>query len=218
MIDYKLIRSDRKTLSLEIDRDGVLLVRAPKRMDQETIERFIESRERWIRKKQQLMRERREIVQPDTRGVETVWYLGRQYRIERQDEPRVDFHDDVMLIPRSWSQAHLIAWLKSTCKFQMQMRVPMLAAGMDVQPTGIHVTDARTRWGSCSGKNSVNFAWRLIFCPSDVINYVIIHELCHIRHKDHSAAFWKMVAKYDPNYETHKAWLNDHAALMDLFR
>ena len=218
MFDYTLIRSDRKTLSIEIDREGGLIVRAPRRMDKATIERFLESRAEWIDEKRRLVRERRAaVVSENPDQPQTVWFHGSQLRLLQHEEQRVEIRDDALIVPQSWTQAHLRAWLKQACKLDLQLRVPAAAATLGVQPTGLHVTEAKTRWGSCSSKNSLNFSWRLIFCPPEVMDYVVIHELCHIRHKNHSAAFWALVAQYDPQYETHRAWLGSHAALMDLF-
>lgn len=218
MFDYTLIRSDRKTLGIEIDRGGNLIVRAPRRLDQATIEGFLESRAKWIEEKRRLVLERRAAVVAENQDdLQNVWFLGKQYRLRRQDALRVDFTEDEMVMPRSWQTAHLRAWLKAACQLEIQRRVPLMAPLMQLRPTGMHVTEAKTRWGSCSSKNSLNFSWRLIFCPPEVISYVVIHELCHIKHKDHSAAFWAMVAQYDPKYESRKAWLQSYAALMDLF-
>ena len=217
MLDYTLIRSDRKTLSVEIDREGKLIVRAPRRLDKATIERFLESRKRWIEENRQRMLERRAAVVQTAGDAQTVWYHGSQLRLLQHDEQRVEIRGDALIVPRSWTKEHLRAWLKQACRQDLHLRVPAAAALLGVQPTALHVTEAKTRWGSCSGKNSLNFAWRLIFCPPEVVDYVVVHELCHIRYKNHSAAFWNMVAQYDPAYQAHKAWLREHAALMDWF-
>ena len=216
MPDYTLIRSDRKTLALEIARDGRLIVRAPLRMSLTAIDHFVAGRADWIAEKQRLMLARRAAVQAEGE-TQTVWYLGRQYTLRHYDERDVRFTEDTMLVPRNWSREKLRSWLKQMCRAEIVKRVPSSAASLGVQPTAVHVTEAKTRWGSCSGKNSLNFAWRLIFCPPDVIDYVVIHELCHIRYKNHSSAFWNLVAQYDPAYQIHKDWLREHAALMDLF-
>jgi predicted metal-dependent hydrolase len=78
------------------------------------------------------------------------------------------------------------------------------AALMGVSPASMRITGAKTRWGSCSGKNSINFSWRLIMAPDDVIDYVVVHELAHIRQHNHSPAFWAVVAKYMPDYKARR--------------
>lgn len=215
MPDYTLIRSDRKTLSLEIDRAGNLIVRAPHRMPRTAIDRVVAARAMWIAGKRRQMAERAAAV--SLAGENTVWYLGKAYSPVRCCAVQAGLQDDRFTVPAHWTTAQLRAWLKAECRRLTAARLAALSQKTGLQPTAVHMTEARTRWGSCSGKNSLNFTWRLIFCPPDVIDYVLIHELCHIRHKNHSAAFWALVAGYDPSFELKKAWLREHAALMDLF-
>ena len=217
MPEFTLIRSDRKTLALEIDRTGALIVRAPRRMSEETISRFLESRRAWIAEKQKLQRARAAAVTPAGAADSFVWYGGEQYPVLRQAVSRAAFSEGALLIPQNWTAAQIRAFLKGECRRLVTARLPALARKTGLYPLGFHITEAKTRWGSCSGKNSINFAWRLIFCPPEIADYVILHELCHIWHKNHSAAFWALVAQHDPDYAAHRAWLREHAALMELF-
>ena len=215
MFDYTLIRSDRKTLGIEIDRSGRLIVRAPQKMRQAEIERFLQTKEAWIKEKQTEMLNRQNTVMPANSDV--LWYFGRQFALTRTDCKTPVVSDGAITVPNSWNENDLVRWYGRELRLYLNERLPYWIAQTGLHPTGCHVTSARGRWGSCSGKKSVNFAWRLVFCPLDVIDYVIIHELCHIRHMNHSAAFWSLVEQYDPVYKVHKQWLRDHAALMDLF-
>lgn len=217
MPDYTLIRSDRKTLALEIDRTGALIVRAPRRLSRAAVDRFVESRSAWIAEKQRLQQVRASAVTPAGGWDAAVWYRGRQYPVLRRQVRQPAFTDEALVIPQSWTAQRLRAFLKEECRRLVAVRLPVLSARTGFYPTGFHVTEAQTRWGSCSGKNSLNFAWRLVFCPSEIMDYVMLHELCHIRHKNHSAAFWALVAQFDPDYAAHRAWLREHAALMELF-
>ena len=217
MSDYTLIRSDRKTLALEIDRTGALIVRAPRRMSTAAIDRFVESRRQWIKQKQQLALSRAAAVTPAAGADAAVWYCGRQYPIMRQTVSKPAWQPDGLAIPQAWTAAKLRDFLKGECRRLIAARLPVLSEWTGLVPTGFHITEAQTRWGSCSGKNSLNFAWRLVFCPPEIMDYVILHELCHIRHKNHSRQFWALVAQFDPAYVQHRAWLRDHAALMTLF-
>jgi predicted metal-dependent hydrolase len=87
--------------------------------------------------------------------------------------------------------------------------------GASYQSVGI--TSARGRWGSCSGKNAIHFSFRLIYAPKDVIEYVIVHELAHTKHHDHSKAFWAEVAKFVPDWKVKRAWLKEYGGLMEVF-
>ena len=215
MFDYTLIRSDRKTLGIEIDRCGRLIVRAPQRMRQAEIERFLQAKEPWIKEKQTVMLYRQNTVLPADSDV--LWYFGKPYPMTRSDCTAPAVSAAAIAMPNNWSESEIIRWYGNELRRYLNERLPYWIAQTGLHPTACHVTSARGRWGSCSGKKSVNFAWRLVLCPSDVIDYVIIHELCHIRHMNHSVAFWSLVAQHDPAYTAHKQWLRDHAALMDLF-
>lgn len=215
MFDYTLIRSDRKTLGIEIDRSGRLIVRAPQRMRQAEIDRFLQTKEAWIKEKQTLMLHRQNAVL--FADADVMWYFGKQYPMIRSDCKAPAVSDAAITVPGRWTESEIIRWYGQELRRYLNERLPYWIAQTGLQPTGCHVTSARGRWGSCSGKKSVNFAWRLVFCPHDVIDYVIIHELCHIRHMNHSAAFWSLVSQYDPAYTAHKQWLRAHAALMNLF-
>ncbi|MDR1061142.1 MAG: M48 family metallopeptidase, partial [Clostridiales bacterium] len=94
----------------------------------------------------------------------------------------------------------LIRIYRRLAKQSLSERLWEYAALMGVSPASMRITGAKTRWGSCSGKNSINFSWRLIMAPNDVIDYVVVHELAHIRQHNHSPAFWAVVAKYMPDY------------------
>ena len=214
-MEYELIRSDRKTLGIEIDRSGKLIVRAPQRMRQSEIERFLQAKEKWIKNHQTAMLLRQSAVMPMDSNA--LWYFGKQYSVTRDTCKTPAVSDDAITVPITWNERDIVRWYGQELQSYLRARLPFWIAQTGLQPTGCHVTGARGRWGSCSGKKSVNFAWRLVFCPPEVIDYVIIHELCHIRHMNHSAAFWSLVAQYDSMYKTHKQWLREHAALMDLF-
>ncbi len=100
-----------------------------------------------------------------------------------------------------------IAALRAKAKSYLPGRVAYWAERMGVKPTGLHITSARTRFGSCSGKNSLSFSLYLMRYPAEAIDYVVVHELSHIRHKNHSPAFYAEVARYMPDYKTHQAML-----------
>ena len=100
-----------------------------------------------------------------------------------------------------------IAALRAKAKAYLPGRVAYWAGRMGVAPTGLHITSARTRFGSCSGKNSLSFSLYLMQYSPEAIDYVVVHELCHIRHKNHSPAFYAEVAKYMPDFKRRQALL-----------
>ena len=150
MTDYTLIRAKRRTMSLQLDRDGRAVVRAPYGVKKEFIDRFVAEHEDWLT------------------------------HAEPTDEERK------ALIARA--------------KEYLPMRVDYWSGIMGLMPTGLKITSARTRFGSCSGKNSLCFSWRLMQYPREAIDYVVVHELAHIRHHDHSPAFYALIERYMPDW------------------
>lgn len=169
MREYTLIRSHRRTVSLEVRRDLTVLVRAPLRYPKGEIDRFVQRHEDWI-----------------------VAHLEKQ----RQ---RVAAHPE----PTEEERKALIARAKA----ELPPKVAHYAALMGVEPTGITVTSARTRFGSCSGKNRLSFTWRLMDYPEEAIDSVVVHELAHIVHKNHGKDFYALVESVLPDYKQRKKLL-----------
>lgn len=162
MTDYTLIRAKRRTMSLQLDRDGRAVVRAPYGVKKEFIDRFVAEHEDWLTRTREKQQARR-LAHP-----------------EPADEERK------ALIARA--------------KEYLPMRVDYWSGIMGLTPTGLKITSARTRFGSCSGKNSICFSWRLMQYPPEAIDYVVVHELAHIRHHDHSPAFYALIERYIPDW------------------
>ena len=160
--DYELIRSNRRTLAIQITRDGRVVVRAPRRAPLAYIEAFVTSRQSWI----------------------TEHLQKQRARAAAHPEPTPEEMDA----------------LRRRAKAELPPLVAHWAQVMAVQPTGLRVTSARTRFGSCSGKNSLNFSLFLMQYPPAAIEAVVVHELAHIRHKNHSQAFYAEVLRYLPDY------------------
>lgn len=168
-IPYTLIRSDRRSVRLEIARDGRLIVRAPRFTSHEQIRRIVETNRAWIEKHTE--------------------------NAVRQQEAHPE--------PSEEERKELIRQAKAL----LPEKVRCYAALMGVTPTGITVTSARTRFGSCSAKNRLSFSWRLMQYPEDAIDYVVVHELAHIRHHDHSPAFYAFIASVMPDHKERRALL-----------
>lgn len=171
MPSYELIRSSRRTLALEVTRDGRVLVRAPARLDQKRIDDFVARHAGWIETHQAIQRERR----------------------ERRPEPTPD------------QQRELIARAKAV----LPEKTAYYGGIMGLRPAGVTITGAEKRFGSCSAKNRICFSWRLMQYPEAAIDYVVVHELAHIRHKDHSPAFYDCIARILPDWQERRALLRE---------
>ena len=171
MDKYELVRSRRKTLAIEVDRTGRVVIRAPMRATGEQIERFVAAHADWIA------------------------------RAQARQRARLAAHPE----PDEARRAELIRRAKE----ELPPKVAYYAQLMGVQPTGLKITSARTRFGSCSGKNSLCFSWRLMGYPEAAVDYVVVHELAHITHKNHGPRFWVLVERYIPDYRARRALLRE---------
>lgn len=162
MTDYTLIRAKRRTMSLQLDRDGRAVVRAPYGVKKEFIDRFVAEHEGWLARAREKQQNRR-LAHP-----------------EPTDEERKA--------------------LLAQAREYLPMRVDYWSGIMGLTPTGLKITSARTRFGSCSGRNSLCFSWRLMQYPPEAIDYVVVHELAHIRHHNHSPAFYALIERYMPDW------------------
>lgn len=214
----EIIRSRRKTIALVIDNDGELIVRAPFFATDNDISQFIIEKQDWIIEKSLDMKKKLLNYPPLTfTDGETIPYLGNACVIHRGFVKNVYCDGESFLIPETEdARDKLILWFKKEAARILKERVSHYAELMEVEPCGVRITSAKTRWGSCSYKNHLNFSWRLIMCPGEVIDYVVVHELCHIYHKDHSKNFWKSVKEVDVSYIEHEKWLRDNQRLMEV--
>lgn len=216
-IAYQVVRSNRKSVALVIDNEANLIVRAPLQMQDAMIEEFVHKKKRWINEKQQqvaVFGEKHPPVVVET--GESILYLGSTYAIIKDAVDTVQVSGNELFVPNEFGIAEMTEWLKSEAMRVISERVNNYAGIMGVTPGEIKLSDAKARWGSCSTKNNLNFAWRLIMCPLSVIDYVVVHELSHITYKNHSPAFWARVKTVLPNYEDNQDWLKVNKKLMEI--
>lgn len=174
-IDFELIRSNRTTCQIQVRADGSILVRAPRRMPEREIMRFVCEKEDWIRAAQ----------------------LKTELARERVDD-LVDFSGED------------IEYLAKKALEYIPERVEFFAPIVGVEYGRITIRNQRTRWGSCSGAGNLNFNCLLMLLPEDVIDYVVVHELCHLVEMNHSQRFWQEVERVLPNYKSSRKWLKDN--------
>lgn len=208
----------RKTLQLTVDRRGELVVYAPQGVPTSKLERFVRDKKMWVyttlAKKALLQTE---APVREMRTGEGFHYLGRTYRLQlvrAQDRPLKLHHGRFRLRRRDRDQGreHFVRWYTEHAAPWLSRRVEELQAHHIVHPTGIEVRDLGHRWGSCAARGVLNFHWASILLPPSIIEYVIVHELAHLRDKHHTPAFWRRVAKAMPDYEMRKDWLAENGA------
>ena len=204
MVDYEIKYSKRKTVAIYITSDGKVEVRCPKRTRKSDIEEFITQKQKWIEKKLFELRNQSKII---LRAGETTPYLGDEYLIIATDGEE-GFYGEAFHIRKSEDEQYVYDALKQIyiqkAKELIPQRVHKYEEIMGLCASKIGITSANTRWGSCSAKNSLNFTWKLIMADLDTIDYVVVHELAHIKEKNHSKNFWSLVGLYKPDYKDSK--------------
>jgi predicted metal-dependent hydrolase len=210
----QIIRSRRKTLALIVKGDGTLIVRAPMRTPKYRIEEFVTEHYPWIEKKRMEMQS---LDLPASRQYipgEQFMFLGESFPLEivQNQKQALILNGNFKLAESASKQAKDIfeRWYREQAKKIISERVQIFADGYGFQYRGIKITSAMTRWGSCSVSGSLNFSWRLILAPLEQIDYVIVHELVHTIHHNHSERFWSKVKDIMPDFKERQKWLKKH--------
>lgn len=216
----RLVRARRRTIALIVERDGSLTVRAPRRVTLRDIEQFIQEKMDWILRSREKMKAVVENPKKQYKDGETFLFLGQEYelRFVTPQRPALKFDNGFTLSvsARERGEQAFIKWYKEKALQVLNERVNYYAALHGLVPKQVKVNSAKTRWGSCTSAGTINFTWRLVMAPLDVIDYVVLHELAHLRVKNHSKKFWLMVAQLCPGYKTHRKWLRDHGERLNL--
>lgn len=208
----QIIQSKRKTIAIIVRPDASVIVRAPWRASKRSILEFVEKNKDWIERKQTQIRvESRPEPKQYTAGTRFE-YLGNMYPLEivREHESNLRLEDGKFWLVASAQNSADLAfehWYREQAREILNERVNFFAREHGFQYTKIGITSARTRWGSCSASGSLNFSWRLIQAPIEVVDYVVVHELVHTVHHNHSKKYWNRVKQILPNYMECRKWL-----------
>jgi len=218
----QLIRSKRrKTIALIIDQEGRLIVRAPAHTSRRKIENLVYEKSAWIQRNQREAQTRPPAARPKRfHNGEHFYYLGRGYPLvlSKRRKPPLILNGRFSLAESAHEDALKVfsEWYREQCREIVTERAANHARRLNLRYRRIRITSARTRWGSCSSKGNLNFSWRLVMTPLEVIDYVVVHELCHLREPNHSTKFWARVAAAMPDYRTQRKWLKDNGQKFSL--
>ena len=221
-LDYLLKKSARKTISIFIERDGSVSVHAPEPYQRDKIEQVLEKKLSWIYRSlaewEDLNRSRihREFV-----NGEGFIYLGRSYRLQLVEEQQSDLLLKNGRFYLNKSKAHKASDLfKSFYKQKglkkISERVDKLAPQLGVEVGRIRVQELQNRWGSCTANGDLNFHWKCLMAPISVLDYIVLHELVHLKHRNHDKHFWNEIDKVLPDHQKSINWLRQHGASMSL--
>lgn len=221
-IQYGIKRGKRKkSVAICVGREAKVTVWAPRYLDEEKIQGIVGKKARWIIEKQESIRAAQSLNPPkEFVSGETFLYLGRRYRLEVRKSARKEncklIHGRLRAEIGSGSEEKevkgrvrrvLLVWYFERAAERIRERMDLLAPRVGKWPQSMEIKDHKARWGSCSPSGVVRFNWRIIMAPLPVVDYVIVHELCHLLHHHHSHRFWQKVESILPDYQKRQAVL-----------
>lgn len=223
--NYTLMRSKRKTVSLVVQNDGGLLVKAPLKYPVDKIDAFVKSKSEWIiekLKKVERQKEKQSLEEPSFEPESTLRYLGREYALKIElissKERIVRQNQEIVIYTKKMEESHLMKLLESYYKDEAQIfiveRLLALSQRIGITPQKVQAKTQKKRWGTCNSKGAIYINWKLILTPPEIFEYVLIHEWAHLIHLDHSKAFWQVVNRVDPHYKSHVSWLKEHSYII----
>ena len=221
---YLLVRSKKrkKTISIQLRADGTILVYAPYRTPIGEIDNFFNKKKMWLSR---IIGERekrlKEFKPKEYLSGELFLYLGIPYPLRIADESNgrcpLAFSSGQFVLDRHkvhQGREHFVDWYKKKSREYIEKTVKHYSRALGLNPGKIRISNALCRWGSCSSDNNLSFSWRLIMAPCSVVDYVVVHELTHMREKNHGIRFWGLVEKTIPDYKKQRLWLKENSHLL----
>lgn len=221
----EVLRTARKrTADIRVNEGAVSIV-VPTKTPSAKITQLITEKRQWIRSKLLLQREVMPASEKSFVSGEGFSYLGRNYRLKvnrGRFQPLKLIHGQLTLTcPRGQKdtdliRSSLIQWYKHQAELKLQQKVKRYAEMMGLSPNGVGIKSFKSRWGSCSAKGKLDFNWKIVMAPNRIVDYVVVHELCHLKQHDHSPKFWKLVERVLPDYKERKEWLKENGRSLEV--
>lgn len=225
--EYLIIKSKRKSISIFVEKDKKIVVKAPLYSSTTEVQKLVEKKADWIAKKTEEVKE----LQKDKPvhhyiSGEVFYYRGKPLILNliiNQDRNRIMVKKQAgtLLVVSSTSESDVIKsavikWYRERAREVLQQKVSYYQKFIGKSVGDIRIKEQKSRWGSCSNKGNLNFNWKILMAEDDIIDYLVVHELCHRLHMDHSKEFWDSVGKIIPDYKTKEKWLKENGTRLDL--
>jgi len=233
VIEYSIKKGNRrKSLAISITPASQVIVLAPRFLNEDKIKSIVKNKSRWILEKQNYFKRLSEQYPPkEFVSGEQILFLGRKYRLKlRSNEEgfgrppvlsgrRMSIFIDNQNNPEDRKQRikNTIAnWFADKAEKIVGQRVKRYANLLGVKPTGIKIREQKKQWGSCSKSGILRFNWRIAMAPISIIDYIVVHELTHLKVQNHSADFWRLVSLVVSDYQNRRKWLRENSAAFRL--
>ena len=217
-----IIRNNRKLLTLTIDKQGKLLIKAPFNMPEKTIMEFIAKKQNWIESKQRMIFNAR-TLHKDILSYNSLLYFGTLYKpqfVESVKQIEIDGENiNIPILTKVEKvQKILVKWYKIQAEKALITRVEYFLQIMSLKCTSVKLINSKRKWGTCDSSGNLAFNWRTIMLPHKIIDYIVVHEITHILEMNHSKAFWEVVQAIVPDYKSRRQLLKSSNYILDLFR
>ncbi|WP_303774215.1 M48 family metallopeptidase [Anaerolinea thermophila] len=220
MESVQIVRSRRKTIAIQITPDGQVILRLPLTYPKAKIPEILAQYHNWIEEKvQKFQTQKKQVPQHKFSEGETFLYLGKEYPLHlthQTSQPLFWNEDGFWLRKTDPEQARkwFLSWYQEKALAYFTERARAFEKKFTHQTYQIKLSNARSRWGSCSSRGVIRLSWRLIMAPPDIIDSVIVHELAHFVHPNHSKEFWNLVSTEYPDYKKARRWLRNFGHLL----
>lgn len=218
-------RSNRvKSATITVEESSVLIA-VPRLLELERIKKLLKNKRQWIKDKIALHYEAQPKSNKEFVSGECFSYLGRNYRLKVNQ----GYYKPAKLINGRFSvtlfagannaeliKESLLAWYEKHAEIKFNEKVKRYADIMNVKYNSVGIKNYKSRWGSCTAEGDITFNWKVIMAPNRIVDYVVVHELCHLIHHDHSPKFWREVERFMPDYLECKEWLKHNGARLEL--
>jgi predicted metal-dependent hydrolase len=225
-LTYSVIhKKNRKTVQLKITDSSHIHITAPHSFSNDAIEELLLQKSKWIIKHiSHLVKVAESPINKSVTNNSTILYLGHPHTLAfltaATASPTVYLEGNqiILNLPSNNTdtivQTMLKQWYVKKSSEILSSRTTFWSSKISVNPKRITIKEQKTRWGSCSSKGNINYNWRIIMAPPEVVDYLVIHELCHLRVPNHSELFWQEVSKYSPHFQKHRDWLRANGRIL----
>lgn len=227
IITFNLIYRKRKTMSIEVETTGEVTVIAPVGTSTDDIVEKVKSRAGWIVSKQYESKFINDTkIKREAVSGESYMYLGRNYSLDIRVDENIDnisvklfqgkFVVNTYIKDEDFIKKAMENWYREKTLAKVKERVSYYSSYFNNEVTTVKVKEQKKRWASCTSKNELLFNWRCVMAPVFVLDYIVVHEMCHMEYKNHSKDFWNRVYAVMPDYEVRKSWLKNNGIKMDI--
>lgn len=228
MVDYELIKSNRKSIEIRLKSNGQVIIKGPKHMLKDQCEKILEQKWDWILENLQKFNERQsQENHRQYKDKEVFNILGEKVTIKllRQSLNTSKLKklsgEWIFSIPEDWDKEKiievLISHFKTSLKQYLETRIRYYEPMFSKKVKSLTIRNQSTKWGSCSSKQGLNFNYRLIFAPLEIIDYLVVHEMSHLEHMNHSKSYWKKVCSVMSDYEKKDQWLKNNGHKLSVY-